>query len=78
VEQRVILNLFGENDWNIYTFSRVGLVLTLGVIVSLVVYSYFRYTNMIIGYYDTFSSIATNLDHDQARAANLNNDSNFL
>ena len=40
VEQKIRLNLFGENDMNIYIFNRIGILLGLSMTLYIAVYFY--------------------------------------
>jgi len=40
VEEKVIINLFGENDMNIYIFNKVGILIGLALSAYFIVYFY--------------------------------------
>jgi len=54
--------LFGEKDFNIYMFNKIGLALIIVVFIALVTYFYLQFDDMEKGYKDTFSSVLTDID----------------
>jgi len=78
VKEKVKLNLFGENDLNIYIFNKKGMFIALVMSIYLTIYFYLQFQNMQAGYKDTFSSVLTSINKDKDQEDNLYKNSNFL
>ena len=74
----MLLNLFGENDLNIYIFNRMGIVMGVAIMTYLAVYFYLQLSSMRLGHHDTFSSIVVNLDTEKKEVDHLSQNGNFL
>ena len=78
VENKIMVNLFGENDLNIYIFNKIGIFLMIVTLLYPIQYFYSQLQNMKKGYNDTFSSRLINLDYKAGQKDNLSKDGNVL